>query len=932
MERFFSKPRLIIGVVMGITVFFAAQLLRVGIDNNNFRFIPKKDPARVTAEWIDDKFGSQVTILVAFERKYGSVFERDFIERLRAWDERVSAMPLVETVVSLVSTDYITGSGGAIIVEPLVTGDFSGSETEISGIRARVRSWDMYDRMLVSDDSCATQAIIALDVGGDEAGTPETLAAFREIRAATRELFASSGTDFYVTGLPVFSATINEAVLQDLAVLVPLVVIVVLLTLFFSFRRAFAVIVPILTVLIATIWSVGAMPLFGIKMSILTTILPVILVAVGSAYGIHVVSHYIDEREREGLLDEEGHRRLVFALVRRIGKPVSLAALTTFAGFISFCFTSVVPIREFGYFASFGVLVAFAVAMTFIPALFLARGPVPLKPRGLLFKPVDTVPSEASAPVVLAPGDPLSDAITTSFLGIVRGKRKVLVFTALLCIASAFLIPKIIVDNVLVEYFHADSDMARSDEFIRRQFGGSKTVSIVVESDEPGGVLDPAVLLAMDGLSEYLETRVKEVGKVTSFTDLLKRINQVYNGGSDSTGGSAPESAAGSGGSAVFAPDPAIGSDSEIPFGFGGGVADPYPDADGEPAFGFASEETPSFGFASAADVSAEISAPDPAPAETSAAGIRYATLQDLAGAVDAAVGDLASPSPELARLSASLKKEVNYDGLGYYEIPADPAKYGQADTAGLKRVIGNYMMLLSGDIGAFADDPLEPKAVRMNVQMRTTGQIDTDRVLASIRGYIADRFPESVRVTVGGFALVEGALNNLVVQSQLVSIAISLVIVFLILAVAYRSAAAGIIGIIPLSLSILLNFAVMAFLGIKLNVGTALVASVAIGTGIDYTIHYLEAYYRERKALNGMDGYLERAYKSSGKAIMINAASVGAGFAVLAFSGFNILAQFGLLIAFTMATSSLSALIVLPVLLGWLKPKFLDKGNLQKT
>jgi len=163
-------------------------------------------------------------------------------------------------------------------------------------------------------------------------------------------------------------------------------------------------------------------------------------------------------------------------------------------------------------------------------------------------------------------------------------------------------------------------------------------------------------------------------------------------------------------------------------------------------------------------------------------------------------------------------------------------------------------------------------------------------------------------------------------VQSQLISIIISLVMVFLIISISYRSAMAGAISIVPLSLSILLNFAVMAFLGIKLNIGTALVGSVAIGIGVDYIIHYLAAYYREWQI--SKEGFLARAYGSSGKAIMINAISVGAGFGVLALSEFNILAQFGLLVALTMATASLSALIVLPVLLNWLKPNFLNKGK----
>ncbi len=913
MEQFFRRPRLIIAVILAITAFFLLQLGRVEIDNNNYRFIPEDNPARVTAEGIDEVFGNQITILVGLERRYGTVFDSEFLNKLRAYDEALSKLPLVEASVSLVSTDYITGRDGSILVEPLVPETFSGLPEEVAVVKSRILSWDMYDRMLVSDDFTATQIVVALDVASDQAGSPETLATFREIRRVARGLFDEADTRVYVTGMPVFSATINESVMKDLIILVPLVVLVVLLVLFFSFKRAFAVIVPIITVLVATIWSVGAMPLFGVKMSVLTTVLPVILVAVGSAYGIHVVSHYIDEREKAKTLDAESHRALVFHLVRIVGKPVFLAALTTFVGFVSFCFTSVIPIREFGYFASFGVIVSFIVALTFIPALFLVRGPVPLKPRKQFIRAVDSASDEAAAgSIESAPesggSDPLSRAITTSFLGIVRGKRKVLVFTAVIIAASAFLIPRIVVDNVLVEYFKEDTDMARSDAFIRRQFGGSKLVSVVVESGEPGGVLRPDVLSAMDGLASYLETRVPEVGKVTSFTHLLKRINQVYNADEEPSGIRVSQS----------------DSSSAVPDSFGFG----------DFGSGDAGEATDSsFGFGDFGNFGSDEPAANDSPLEagggleTLNSSISVGTLAELAPVLDSSLLAANARDVSVRDFVRGVKRQVNYEGASYYEVPADPARYGQTDAEGLRSVIGNYMMLLSGDIGAFADDPLEPRAVRMNVQLRTTGQIDTDRAIREIEDYAAAHFPKDVSVTIGGFALVEGALNKLVVQSQLVSVGISLVMVFLIIALSYRSALAGAIGIVPLALSILLNFAVMAFLGIKLNIGTALVASVAIGIGVDYIIHYLEAYYREWRASGGKDGFLERAYASSGKAILINAVSVGAGFGVLAFSEFNILAQFGLLIAFTMGTASLSALIVLPVLLNWLKPAFLDKG-----
>jgi predicted RND superfamily exporter protein len=121
-----------------------------------------------------------------------------------------------------------------------------------------------------------------------------------------------------------------------------------------------------------------------------------------------------------------------------------------------------------------------------------------------------------------------------------------------------------------------------------------------------------------------------------------------------------------------------------------------------------------------------------------------------------------------------------------------------------------------------------------------------------------------------------------------------------------------------------------MGFVGIKLNIGTSMVASLSVGVGIDYTIHCLEAFKREYRASGGKGDFLRRTFLTSGKAIIINAVSVGAGFAVLLFSEFTMLADLGLLIAITMFSSALISLTVLPALLTIVKPRFvMDK---QKT
>jgi len=110
---------------------------------------------------------------------------------------------------------------------------------------------------------------------------------------------------------------------------------------------------------------------------------------------------------------------------------------------------------------------------------------------------------------------------------------------------------------------------------------------------------------------------------------------------------------------------------------------------------------------------------------------------------------------------------------------------------------------------------------------------------------------------------------------------------------------------------------------------GTALITSAVVGIVIDYTIHFIEFFKHEYKS--GGD-YLKRTFAGSGKAIIINAVSVGAGFAVLGFSRFRVIAQFGTLVALAMVTTAVVSLTVIPVLLATIKPQFIyGKSNAER-
>ena len=890
MEKILKHPWLIVLLIAFLTLFFAFQLPRLELDNNNFRFISKNDPARLMVQYIDNTFGSSIFILVALERKTGDIFDPVFLSLVKEYVDKIEAIKIIDPVTSIVTADYITGDSESIIVEKLLSEDFSGKPEEIALLKEKLLSWDIYKRALISDDFSSTQILVPLNVSSEDAGKPEVMNSFILVRDIAREMFTGTA-EVYVTGIPVISATINEAVKADLVLLVPLVIIVVLVTLFFSFRRLAGVVLPLLAVMVAAIWSMGIMSLFRIKLSIISTVLPVILVAVGSAYGIHVITRYLDSLGKKETEKEE-YRELIINSVMIVAKPVFLAALTTLAGFLSFCFTTVVPIREFGIFAGLGVVFSFIIALSFIPSLLILKGP----PK---------MPSGKRGDGNTLGQDRFSIAVSHVFSAIAGRKGLVFCIAGIIIVISVYGTSRLIIDNVFIEYFKSDTDIAKSDQFIREQFGGSKIISIVAEAERSEVLLNPACLLAMDNLNRHLEAKIPEVGKTNGFTDLIKRINQVFNA-DENPEGIKPSSFPGN------TTEPEYGELS-LDFGFGN--------------FGFDDEDD--FGFGNFDNDS-----PLLFPAEGPNKKQEYSLYEIIALLSKASrSGKNANPSAE--ELITELKKLVNFEGAAYYEIPSNPAKYGKTTSEELAGLVSNYLILLSGSISSYANDPLEPTAIKTTVQLRTMGESDTNRAVEAVYSFIKDNFPKDINVIVGGSALVESSLNHQVVNSQIISLFISLVLVFLIVALSNRSFIAGFIGIIPLSISILINFAVMGFLGIKLNLVTSMIASLAVGIGIDYTIHYMESFKREYDDpafsvphTREQRDFLARTFAVSGKAIIINALSVGAGFAVLIFSNFNMLGDFGLLIAVTMGISALVSLTVIPALLLTLKPAFVFTGK----
>ncbi len=867
MNTVVKHPKIIIIIIAIVTLFFSWQLIYISLDNDVLSFIPDDNPEVIKYYNSEEQFGSDRVFAVAVETTVGTIFTPYFIELISSLTEDFGNMDYDIEVSSFANTNYIEGTSYGIEVKPMLE-EYLGTASDILKLKERLLSWELYEGSLYSKDFTSAQILVKLNsVPTDE----ERDGIYTHIRNSLININNPS-INWYITGLPAVTYLISNNMEADLINLIPLVLLVVISTLYLSFRRLGGVILPLLTIIISIVWTLGLMSFLRISLSMLDTITPVLLVAVGSAYGIHIISHYYDELKLKNYkLSYSEHKKLVLSVVKRIGKPVLLAGLTTAIGFGSLIASDVIPIRTFGTFTAIGVIIALFISITLIPSLLLLRH------KGLKTSNINTFGNDTAVFNILY-----------NFFH--RHTVRVILLFIIISAAGIYGTNKIDKDNVLVEYFKKDTEIRTADNFLNNKFNGTTFFEIIVTGENPGDLTNPDILLAMDELSLFLKSKYPEITKIVSFTDLIKKLNQAMNY-------AIPEG-----------PDSDNFSDTKSDF--------LNKDSNGFSSF-FLEEERPPEPMYNLQAAAANDEKPD------YKSPISYNDFLQIMNKAYLESDNIQISADELIK---SLNRELNYKGAAYYEIPSDPAKYSLQSKEELKNLIAQYLLLFSGNLSSLTDDDIEPMKTRILVQLNDTGTAIAKSAADDADVYAQTNFPDGYTLETAGTAKIMHILTSMVTDSQTRSILISLVLVFFTLIITHKSIAAGLIGILPIGFTVLINFGVMGIFGIRLDISTSMVAAVSIGIGIDYTIHYLSYYHFERLKTDNLETVTRNTLSGAGKAIIFNAVSVACGFLVLLFSKFNPLNYFGLLVAITMVTSSTASLTVLPILLEIFKPKFISR------
>jgi len=270
-----------------------------------------------------------------------------------------------------------------------------------------------------------------------------------------------------------------------------------------------------------------------------------------------------------------------------------------------------------------------------------------------------------------------------------------------------------------------------------------------------------------------------------------------------------------------------------------------------------------------------------------------------------------------LTTLVRQMNERFNADDPAFYVIPEDQS------------MISQLLLLFTFQGGTLGDMALgDFSAGTVTGLYKMDSSANVSRLAGLVQEYVDERFPEDggLRVRMVGATTLMDRMFSQMTRSQLIGLGTTVVAVAILVMLLMGSVIAGFIAAIPLVLTVTFSMGIMSYTGQPLDIMTLMVSVVAVGIGVDYSIHFISRFRREYRVDRNAERALQATIQTTGRGITYNALTVALGFFILIFASFKGIRTFGWQIALTMGVSALSAISIIPAILVQWKPKFLSR------
>ena len=504
-SRIILKGRILILLVLAaITFFLSTQWQYTHFSHTEANILPEDHPINVQYNNFLELFGEEGN-LILLAVKDSTLFTPQKFNNWNAISKHLSEYDEVAFAISLSDIKKLKKDkkNKKFIIEPLIEKDPTTVE-EIEEIKTELfEKLPFFDNLLFNKNTGTIQTLIYLKK--DIVNTPARKSfVLNELNPMIEKFEQDNDIDVIVSGMP-FIRTMNSSnISSEMQMFLGLALFVTAFIFFLFFRSFRATFITMIVVSIGVMWAFGFIGLFRYEISILTALIPPLIIVIGVPNAIFLINKYQQEVRKHGNKAKSLQR-----VITNIGNATLMTNLTTAAGFATFIFTRSQLLSEFGVIASVSILAIFLLALMIIPIIYSFM-PIP-REKHLRHLGKDWI-----------------ESVVNWLENTVRFHRvTIFISTVVIIIVSMIGVYLIKVSGSLIEDMPKNKQFTKDIKFVEDEFGGVMALEFLIDTKKPQGVMKLSTLKRMEKLDEIID-EIPELSKSISILNIVKYTKQAF--------------------------------------------------------------------------------------------------------------------------------------------------------------------------------------------------------------------------------------------------------------------------------------------------------------------------------------------------------------------------------------------------------------------
>ena len=561
-EKFLGRKKSIWAGFILIVIAALPGVMKFEMDLSDEQFFSQTDEVRQAYDRFRAQFGGDDSVYLVYRAKDGDVFSQSTLQAIHDVQEELlnyrqklkpgetSPLDHIVDITSLINVSYLQPSSNALISRPLVGHHIPADKKQLQQLRQIALSHPDYPLVYVSKDGEYGAILIRTDFRTNKPDTDsfddigsasdfniditaldsdsvfeedissvmkspsfeEYTVFYHAIEDIIQQKKYTDVVEYFPIGGAAINAYINDEMLPQINFWTMVSVILIAVIMWVLFRSFSALLWPLVIIGLSAYFMVATLGYLDIRMNMMINVVVLLILAIGVADSIHILSSYIFFRKQG-----EDHLAALRFTFRKSGLAVTITSVTTGSGMLALLFVPLIPIQLFGFASALGVFYAFALSIVMLPLMINLWGP--------MNKDHQAKTEHHLIQILLRKIEHLSHinpVVNISFFSVI---------TVILLYGAT----QIQVDTNFIKLFSENTWMRQAQETVEEKMGGTMALEIMLDSEQDEAILNPALLNSIDELQVWLQTELPDVVvKTNSLVNIVKDSYRSLNAGDQS--------------------------------------------------------------------------------------------------------------------------------------------------------------------------------------------------------------------------------------------------------------------------------------------------------------------------------------------------------------------------------------------------------------